>query len=460
MSSSPTPAGRAGNLGENEPLESLRRILESQSHLFACGGVVPIRKQAHAAPFPQCEEQKTSNPVTIRWDAAGNADGQATPCAKITLPLDPGADANMNRLVQHSQPATFGRGGEDVYDESYREARKMDPTAFCTTFDPYSLGIVDTVAQVLLPSVVDSITHRAVYSGPSGKFKRHVDTPRSPSQFGSLVVCLPVAHQGGQLKVRHEGEELAFDWSNSGDEPEHVGICWAAFYSDCEHEVLEVTSGHRLTLTYNLYAVRGAGSLTGVSPTLDPAHLPLFQAVKAMLGQDPFGGQGSTLGFWCSHVYAYNHETETPLPDTLKGVDAVLWENFRNLDLHPKIAPVIKMPRDIRSDLSEFYDDRNQCTMGPAMRRRENLPSEMPSEWIIGRKFGVHVHDALQAETLGDYNHMYECWGAYSREPIRWLTKPAKSELQLVYMAYGNQATSETMYSGCAILVTIPPKVE
>jgi hypothetical protein len=35
-----------------------------------------------------------------------------------------------------------------------------------------------------------------IYSGPGGKFKAHVDTPRGPDQFGSLIVCLPSAHQG------------------------------------------------------------------------------------------------------------------------------------------------------------------------------------------------------------------------------------------------------------------------
>lgn len=34
-------------------------------------------------------------------------------------------------------------------------------------------------------------------------FKPHVDTPRSELQFGSLVVCLPTAHKGGQLVVQH-----------------------------------------------------------------------------------------------------------------------------------------------------------------------------------------------------------------------------------------------------------------
>ena len=35
-----------------------------------------------------------------------------------------------------------------------------------------------------------------IYSAPSGKFKAHVDTPRSKSQVGSLVVALPVEHKG------------------------------------------------------------------------------------------------------------------------------------------------------------------------------------------------------------------------------------------------------------------------
>ena len=104
-------------------------------------------------------------------------------------------------------------------------------------------------------------------------FKAHVDTPRSPMQFGSLVVCLPVEHQGGQLKVRHKGQETIFDWSMLADPGKTPHIEWAAFYSDCEHEVMEVSSGQRLTLTYNLYAVRGAGRLTGKSLTLDPRHL-------------------------------------------------------------------------------------------------------------------------------------------------------------------------------------------
>lgn len=136
-----------------------------------------------------------------------------------------------------------------------------------------------------------------IYSAPSGKFKAHVDTPRSLAQFGSLVVCLPSQHEGGQLVVRHHGEEMMFDWSTKalrGSTDPAISpvdaIRWAAFYSDCEHEVLEVTEGHRITLTYNLFVV-SRGTPSGLS-SMDPEILPVCQLVKDMLAQPGFLSKG------------------------------------------------------------------------------------------------------------------------------------------------------------------------
>ena len=56
----------------------------------------------------------------------------------------------FKQLLKDCQPASFGRGGEDVMDETYRKARKLDEAAFCTNFDPYALGIVETAAQALV----------------------------------------------------------------------------------------------------------------------------------------------------------------------------------------------------------------------------------------------------------------------------------------------------------------------
>ena len=45
-----------------------------------------------------------------------------------------------------------------------------------------------------------------------------------------------------------------FDWGAlSTSNP--MEVQWAAFYSDCPHEIFPVTSGNRITMTYNLMAV-------------------------------------------------------------------------------------------------------------------------------------------------------------------------------------------------------------
>jgi len=130
-----------------------------------------------------------------------------------------------------------------------------------------------------------------VYSGPSGKFRPHVDTPRGATQFGSLVVCLPHPHRGGQLHVAHKRQEMLYDWSNEKADK----IEWAAFYSDCQHEVRQVQSGHRITLTYNLYVHERLGGVLRRHPAVLPESYPLFAIVKKLLSEPRFLSLGKKL---------------------------------------------------------------------------------------------------------------------------------------------------------------------
>lgn len=75
------------------------------------------------------------------------------------------------------------------------------------------------------------------------------------AQLGSLVIALPSVHEGGQLTVEHAGQQQTFDWSLN-KLPDEPILQWGAFYSDCRHEVHEVTAGARITVTYNLMAVK------------------------------------------------------------------------------------------------------------------------------------------------------------------------------------------------------------
>lgn len=121
-----------------------------------------------------------------------------------------------------------------------------------------------------------------------------MDTPRAETQFGSLVVCLAYHHEGGQLVIRHAEHETKFDWGASTKDASSVQ--WAAFYSDCEHEVLEVTEGHRITLTYNLYCAPGVGDLTGHNPIMDVKSLPVYHKIKELLAKQDFMPNGTWLG--------------------------------------------------------------------------------------------------------------------------------------------------------------------
>ena len=67
--------------------------------------------------------------------------------------------------------------------------------------------------------------------------------------FATLVISLPSKHEGGELIVSHNGQDVR--WSTA-----ERSTAYGAWYSDVRHEVKDVTSGHRLVLTYNLVQKR------------------------------------------------------------------------------------------------------------------------------------------------------------------------------------------------------------
>lgn len=62
-------------------------------------------------------------------------------------------------------------------------------------------------------------------------FKPHTDTEKIPGMFGTMVVCLPSAHEGGDLVLRHGDITKTFKSS----EMQPSAFCW---FSDVSHEVL------------------------------------------------------------------------------------------------------------------------------------------------------------------------------------------------------------------------------
>lgn len=104
------------------------------SHLtttpFACSGHVSI---------------PSSQPVQFRFKGCGES---------LVFPV-PAESEEQQRLFEtllnSMTPASFGRGTEEVFDEEYRRALKLDVVDFLTSFCPFEVGIVDVVRRMLVP---------------------------------------------------------------------------------------------------------------------------------------------------------------------------------------------------------------------------------------------------------------------------------------------------------------------
>ena len=66
----------------------------------------------------------------------------------------------LDRLAAACSPATFGRGDQDVYDESYRKALKMDATDFAVQFDPIVSSLMKIVEENLLQGETEKMSIR------------------------------------------------------------------------------------------------------------------------------------------------------------------------------------------------------------------------------------------------------------------------------------------------------------
>ncbi|KAI1789980.1 hypothetical protein LXA43DRAFT_922787, partial [Ganoderma leucocontextum] len=231
--------------------------------------------------------------------------------------------AELQHIADTCAPATFGVAGQDVYDETYRKAGKLDNKDFMIGFDVSRSSLVDVIRTELL---VENPKRTVKYEdanielyklnvyGKDAFFKAHVDTPRSELMFGSLVIVFPTPHEGGALKLRaagrQEGEttEWTFDSSALLAQQQRPSIAYVAFFSDTEHEVMPVTSGHRVTITYNLYyALAGASSTSsqpaGVPHQISTNERSFKDALQAVLQDESFLPNGGNLMFGLRHQY-------------------------------------------------------------------------------------------------------------------------------------------------------------
>ena len=313
-----------------------------------------------------------------------------------------------------------------MLDETYRKAGKMDSECFSSTLDPFHTDLIKIIRGYLLEGLESKTGIKAelyklnIYGkysifvhpylvpccclGEGSFFKPHVDTPRSEKMFGSLVVVFPTPHEGGALFLRHHGHEWIFDSGKALAAVDQPTIGYVAFFSDIEHEVAPVTSGHRITMTFNLYFDDGGpvSENDAVSGHLIPPQLPnqeiFSEAFNALLGNPEFMADGGTLAFGLRHVYPIEKNLKQ-VYNVLKGSDAVVYESMRTLGFEPVLFVYYDegdnsyAPQGVMVDkLIEFYDVYDEGAVldivrdegGILVRRDGGRDSEVaePVEWV------------------------------------------------------------------------------
>ncbi|MBU3062675.1 2OG-Fe(II) oxygenase [Nocardia sp. NEAU-G5] len=188
--------------------------------------------------------------ATRRTSSAENLVIEVVGVGPIRLPVTP---VQARRLCEVARPARYGRREQTLLDANVRDTWEVprdrvtvDERRWLETLLP----MLDTLRAELglAPDCeLSAELHSMLVYEPGQFFRRHQDSEKADGMIGTLVVTLPSAFTGGELVIEQQGTKVTDQGS-----PEELSF--VAFYGDCEHEVLPVTDGFRITLTYNLVA--------------------------------------------------------------------------------------------------------------------------------------------------------------------------------------------------------------
>lgn len=273
--------------------------------------------------------------------------------------------------------------------------------------------------------------------------------------FGSLVIVYPTTHVGGALVFRHRGKEWTFDSATEVLQQSSPSIAYVAFFSDIEHEVTPVTSGYRVTLTYNLYFT-SATEASVDTLLVNPIEASFKDAFSARLADPTFLPEGGTLGFGLRYQYpipnsVYDHDLSEVL-EYLKGGDATIVRVCNALGLSYSIRAIYKTqydgPRRTRA---------TRWTTGTAFIMLEKIPD------LGGSEVEENTYDLLTGERSAkviriithdddeDHEEPDE-----KVEDVKWVTPVTPiNRIETNFVTYGNEASLDAIYGDLALTVQV-----
>lgn len=394
-------------------------------------------------------------------------------------------DDNFDDLNTACTPATFGRNKESVLDPSYRFAYNLKADNFSLNVNPHTDGILAKIARMLFPTVeveIKAELYKLNMYTKNGLFKAHQDTPRDNNQIGTLVLCLPTKFEGGQLRVKDE----IFDW---GPNCKDDHIQWVSFFSDCEHEVLPVTSGTRITIAYNLIRCFNT-EVMSISNNFSSNYSRIFdklnkQFVDNSLTKDKILKGEIAIGFGCDQMYQSNLLAEKNNIDPLtylKGKDLQMFSLLKELGLKPITTAIVSfngqcygkiLPNPITYEQYKKYSNNyNYKYYGCILQEPKVIintlddinPDEYKEQYIEleeGEIYSRILNPPADPDTSGEclygdvtVEDYIESMGGIILNHLEWAI-PCKGGSSLLGVAatYGNEPSTHSFYINSTILI-------
>lgn len=273
---------------------------------------------------------------------------------------------NIGAMIRVAKPSPFGdlNTQQTVFDPNVRIASEIPWSLIKNSkgesYDDQNLhGFLKQIKSYIEHQFVSAIQFEPlkinIYQ-EGGFFSSHVDTPVDPKKmFGSFVLSLPSKHDGGELVVYHQDEKHVFDFSKRSDI-----LNWAAFYSDCVHQVNPVLSGTRITITFSMKKVLSYFKSGGLGSTVESithspnSHLTVHDFQQEI--QNVFENhQPKTFGVLLTHKYTLDG-LEAKI---LKGSDKILYDTLLKYRECELLSVVHKFHRTHEYDEPKLDDKKN-----------------------------------------------------------------------------------------------------
>jgi hypothetical protein len=404
-------------------IDGIQEAFEKSSSSFTCSGSMTWPPPSQL-PRPFNIYYETSND--------GHMHNIRLPCSE---------DAKLQELIRACE--------EDKASDALSCSKSYTLNAKKAAFslDIGQTGILHLVQRILAPESEYIIAEPYTLNvhEQDGFSKAHKDVAPRPvagdDVFGYLLVSLPQSYTGGDLLVRSPCDSNVCRYPPLSSIKQEFSLHWVALASECGHEVERVTSGTRITLTFNLFKSKSSMIPQELEPPIDG---DLFKAVGRLASGTDFNG---ILGFPLEHMYVPG--------SSFKGRDLVVYNTLTRLakevrtSSHPdeegRSSPKIKVEKMLVSKAEKTFWENDDDY--------RTIKKYMYIEWDRfkdGKECYGCDGDEYEDEYLADE------YGAQKLR-VKWVKKPNKKHFfynDRVPM-FGNDIETRDFYCAGCLLVHV-----